>query len=162
MARSESLSQAVSLVRLPGALLLLLLLGACSHPMPGVLTLAPAGMRTTGACVSHPDGTLTMPSGSTADSPVYVDAGGVTITITAQASSATPPSRIEVWFAGTSIGSARLETTEVRPLAFHVHAGADGPTTLRIGYRTDAEADAEASAEVPPTVHLEKVVITEP
>jgi hypothetical protein len=149
-------------VRLPGALLLLLLLGACSHSLPGVLTLAPAGMRTTGACVSHPDGTLTMPSGSTADSPVYVDAGGVTITITAQASSATPPSRIEVWFADASIGNARLETTEVRSLAFHAHAGADGPTTLRIGYRTDAEADAEASAEVSPTVHLEKVVITEP
>lgn len=158
MARSESVSQAVLLVRLPGALLLLLLLGACAHPLPGVLTLAPAGMHTTGACVPHPDGTLTMPSGSTADSPVYVDAGGVTVTITAQASSATPPSHIEVWFAGTSIGSARLETTELRPLTFHVHAGADGPTTLRVGYRTDAEA----SADVPPTVHLEKVVITEP
>src|SRR2546428_14156197 len=96
------------------AVAVILACGACTHPVPGVLTLAPAGMHTTGSCVPHPDGTLSMPAGATADSTVYVDAGGATITVTAKAGAAVDPPLIEVWFAGNRVGSTRVQSAAAR------------------------------------------------
>lgn len=130
----------------------------CSHGSPGVLTLAPAGMRTTGACVSEPDGTVTMPAGATASAVVYVDAGAVTITVTGTASSLAHHPEVELWVAGDRVATLPLQSTTAQALPFHVHARSSGPTALRIAYVTDNGTDGEAL----PTLHLEKVVITEP
>ncbi len=131
---------------------------ACNQPSPGVLTLAPAGLSTTGACTKQPDGTLIMPAGATASAVVYVDAGAVTITITASAASLAHRPQVELWVAGDRVGTLALEGTAAQALPFHVHTHSSAPTALRIVYRT---AD-DAGDEPPPTLHLEKVVVTEP
>jgi hypothetical protein len=115
-------------------------------------------MHTTGACTAQADGTLTMPPGATADSMVYVDAGAVTITVTGAPSSLDHHPRIEMWFAGEKVGTVALESTEVHSLPLHVQAHASGPTPLRLGYVVEAGPHSELG----PTLHLEKVVITEP
>ncbi len=130
----------------------------CNQPVPGVLTLAPAGMRTTGACVSQRDGTLIMPAGATASAVVYVDAGTVTITVTGTPSSLAHPSQVELWVAGDRVGTLPLQEATAQALPFKIHARNSGPTALRIVY---VAADT-TGGETAPTLHLEKVVITEP
>jgi hypothetical protein len=115
-------------------------------------------MHTTGACEAQADGTLTMPPGATADSIVYVDAGAVTITVTAAPSSLEHQPRIEMWFAGEKVGAVALESTESGPLPFHVQAHASGPTELRLGFLVEAGPGDGLG----PTLHVEKVVITQP
>ncbi len=134
----------------------LALLAACTRPVPGVLTLAPAGMRKTGACTAHPDGTLSMQAGAAVDSVIYVDAGTVTITVTAAIASGDQPAPIEVWLAAHRIGGARVESTELQPYPFHAEARTSGPTALRLTF-VDQPGGSAAG-----TVHVEKVVITEP
>jgi hypothetical protein len=136
----------------------LLAASACTRPVPGVLTLAPAGMRTTGACVPHPDGTLSLPVGATADSTVYVDAGDVTITVTAKAASDTYLPVLEVWFAGSILGSMRVPLPTLQPLRFHAHARSSGPTALRITLANPPDVPAPAG----PVVDVAMIVITEP
>jgi hypothetical protein len=113
-------------------------------------------MHTTGACTPAADGTLTMPPGASAESMVYVDAGAVTITVTGAPKSLDHHPRIEMWLAGEKVGAEALESTETRSLPFHVQAHAGGPTPLRLRYAVEAGPGAG------PTLHLEKVVITEP
>jgi len=139
-------------------LLAMLLFASCTHPPPGVLTLAPAGMRTAGTCSAHPDGTLSMGAAATADATVYVDAGPVTITVTANAVSTARAAAVEVWFAGATVGRMRVSATEARPYAFHAQPRASGPTALRIGVSSEPEAAAATAA----LVDVAKVVITEP
>lgn len=131
---------------------------SCSQRSPGVLTLAPAGMRTTGACVSEPDGTLSMPAGATVSAVAYMDAGAVTITVTGTASSLAHHPEVELWVAGDRVATLPLQSTAAQALPFHVRAQSSGPTALRIAYVTDNSTAGEAV----PTLHLEKVVITEP
>src|SRR6266481_2816681 len=113
-------------------LLAVVALGACTRPVPGVLTLAPAGMRTTGTCTPHPDGTLTMQAGAAAESVVYVDTGTVTITVTAKAGAADNPPVVDVWLAGSSLGSAQIQSTEHHAYPFHALTHASGPTAIRV------------------------------
>jgi hypothetical protein len=115
-------------------------------------------MHTTGACTAQADGTLTMPPGATADSVVYVDAGAVTITVTGAPSSLEGHPRIEMWFAGEKVGAVALESTEAHSLPFRVQAHASGPTPLRLGY----VVETGPRDGLGPTLHVEKVVITEP
>jgi len=139
-------------------MIVLLLFAACTHPPPGVLTLAPAGMRTTGSCVTHPDGTLRMPADTTADSTVYVDAGTVSITVTAKAESTEHTPVVEVWLAGNTLGRARVSSTESQPFPFHAQARTSGPTALRISVSSESASPASSQA----VVDLGKIVITEP
>ena len=138
-----------------GSFAILLLLSACTRPVPGVLTLAPAGMRTTGTCTPHPDGTLTMSAGAAVESVAYVDAGAVTITVTAQSSSSESAASMELWFDGASVGTVRVQSTEATPFPFHVQARAGGPTAVRVVF-------ADPSGSISTTLRLQKVVITEP
>lgn len=139
------------------AFVLLLPLGAaCERTVPGVLTLAPAGMHATDNCVAQPDGTLTMPPGSQADAVAYVDAGTVTISVTAKASVNEPPALLELWFAGDRIGILSVERTESQPFVFHGRARRSGPTALRLAYPQPAAGHGNAALAV------EKVVITQP
>jgi len=133
-----------------------LCVSACTQPVPGVLTLAPAGMRISGTATPHPDGTLAMTDGCTAESEVYADAGTVTITITASASVPDRPASVEVWFAGTSIGSQPVPAGTRTAIAFHARSHSSGPFALRLVAHA-AGADPGAAA-----VEVEKVVITEP
>jgi hypothetical protein len=139
-------------LRLQPVLLIVLAVGGCTRPIPGILTLAPAGMHTTGTCTPHPDGTLTMQAGAAAESVVYVDAGTVTITVTAKAGAAESPPVVDVWLAGTSIGTAQIQSTEDHAYPFHGQAHASGPTAIRILFTGTSAAALE----------VEKIVITEP
>jgi hypothetical protein len=115
-------------------------------------------MHTTGACTAAADGTLTMDLGATADSTIYVDAGAVTITVTAAPSSVDDHPQIQLWLAGERIGAVALESTEPQAVRFSAQAHASGPTALRLAYVTEAgRGDRPA-----PTLHVEKVVITQP
>jgi hypothetical protein len=131
---------------------------ACRHPPVGVLTLAPAGMHTTGTCSAQPDGTLTMSPGASADSTIYVEAGAVTIAVTAAPSSLENHPQIEMWLADEKIGAATLESTEAQAVPFHMQARASGLTGVRLVYL----AETSQGDEPAPALHLEKVVITEP
>jgi hypothetical protein len=133
-----------------------LLLTACTRPVPGVLTLAPAGMRTTGSCTANPDGTLTMSPGGVADSEVYVDAGDVTVTVTAKTSAADQPASMDVWFGGSCIGTTRVQSTDFAPFPFRARARASGPAAIRIAFAGTSDAPGNA------VLHLEKIVITQP
>lgn len=135
-----------------------LLLAACNRPVAGVLTLAPGSMRTTESCTAHPDGTLTMPAGATASSEVYVDAGDVTVTVTAKVASGDHPPLMDVWFAGSSIGTTRVQSTAAAPFPFHARARASGPVAIRIAFSEEAGGNAATDA----MLHLDKVVITQP
>ena len=131
---------------------------ACRRPPAGVLTLAPAGMHTTGACTAAADGTLTMARGATADSTIYVDAGAVTITVTAAPSSVDDHPQLELWLAGERIGAVALESTEAQAVRFSAQARTSSPTALHLAYVTEAgQSDRPA-----PALHVEKVVITQP
>jgi hypothetical protein len=136
----------------------LLLASACSQPVPGVLTLAPAGMRLSGTCTPHPDGTLTMAADAIAESEAYVDAGTVTITVTAATSTTDHPMSVELWFAGTSIGSHRVPSTERIAIPFHGRTRASGPVAIRLLAHDDSPGGTAGAA----TLNVEKVVITEP
>jgi hypothetical protein len=115
-------------------------------------------MHTTGACTAAADGTLTMARGATADSTIYVDAGAVTITVTAAPTSVDDHPQIELWLAGERIGAVALESSEAQAVGFSAQARSSGPTALRLAYVTEAEqSDRPAAA-----LHLEKVVITQP
>jgi hypothetical protein len=138
--------------RSPSVLVIVLAVGACTRPIPGVLTLAPAGMHTTGACTPRPDGTLTMQAGAAAESVVYVDAGPVTLTVTAKASVVENPPVVELWLAGTSIGTASVQSTENHAYPFHGQARASGPTAVRMVFSGTSAA----------ALDVEKIVITEP
>ena len=160
MARAQPISQVRIDRRLTAAALLLLAVGCiagCRAPAAGVLTLAPAGMHTTGACSAQPDGTLIMAVGGSAEATAYVDAGPVTITVTVAAASLRP-ARIEVWLAATTAGTAVLESSQPQALTFHTRARASGPASLRLTYGTEW-ADRGESA---PTIHVEKIVVTQP
>lgn len=134
----------------------LLVVSACTQPVPGVLTLAPAGMRTTGTCTPHPNGTLTMAAPATAESEVYVDAGRVTVTVTAASADPDQPLSIELSFAGTNIGTSRVQTSQPTAFPFHAQMRASGPVAIRLAVRNDAPAPSPAMLDV------EKVVITQP
>lgn len=134
-----------------------LLVSACTQPpVPGVLTLAPAGMRISGNATPHPDGTLTMADACAAEAEVYVDAGTVTITVTASASTADRPTSIELWFAGSSIGSQPVPSGARTAVPFHARAHSSGPFALRLLAHAVGGDPGAAALEV------EKVVITEP
>ncbi len=160
MARPTPKSQARIDGRFRPATLLLaaVSLAACRPPSAGVLTLAPAGMHTTAACVAQPDGTLTMPPRASADSMAYVDAGTVTITVTAAPSSLQQRPQIEVWLADAKVGTAMLQSAGSQSIPFHARARASAVTSVRLVYLTDA-GDGESTA---PTLHVEKVVIRQP
>lgn len=136
----------------------LLFASACSQPVPGVLTLAPAGMRLSGTCTPHPDGTLTMAANASAESEAYVDAGTVTITVTAATSVTDHPMLIELWFAGTSIGSQGVPSTERVAIPFHARTRASGPVAIRLIAHDDSAGGTAGAA----TLNVEKIVITEP
>ena len=129
---------------------------ACTQPVAGVLTLAPAGMRLGGTCTRHADGTLTMAAGASAESDVYVDAGTVTITVTAAASTLDQPTSIEVWFAGASLGSQPVPSAERTAIRFHARARTSGPVAIRLVVHATAPGSTAAS----PTLEVEKIVIT--
>jgi hypothetical protein len=115
-------------------------------------------MHTTGTCTAAADGTLTMARGATANSMIYVDAGAVTITVTAAPSSVDDHPRIELWLAGERIGAVALESTEAQAVRFSAQARTSSPTALRLTYLTEAgQSDQPA-----PVLHVEKVVITQP
>jgi len=135
-----------------------LLLGACTQPGPGVLTLAPAGMRLGGTCTPHPDGTLTMAADASAESDVYVDAGTVTITVTAATGTPRQSMSLELWFGGTSIGSQSVGSIELTAIPFHARTRASGPVAIRLVAHEHSAGSAAASA----MLDVEKVVITEP
>jgi hypothetical protein len=131
---------------------------ACRRPPAGVLTLAPTGMHTTGACTAAADGTLAMAPGASADSTIYVDAGAVTVTVTAAPSSVDDHPQMELWLAGEKIGAVTPESTEDRAVRFSAQARTSGPTALRLAYVTEAgQSDRPA-----PALHVKKVVITQP
>jgi hypothetical protein len=109
-------------------------------------------MHLTGTCTPHPDGTLTMQAGAVAESVVYVDAGPVTLTVTAKAGAVENPPVVELWLAGTSIGTAPIQSTENQAHPFHGQARASGPTAVRIVFSGTSAAALE----------VEKIVITEP
>lgn len=159
MARPQPISQAGIHRRVQGAvpLFLLLFMAACRSPTAGVLTLAPAGMHTTGPCTPEPDGTLTMAAGASADATAYVEAGTVTVTVTAAPAS---PRRlaIEMWLADAKAGRAVLQSPGLQTVAFHAHARAGGPATLRLLCTLDGDDHATSA----PTIHVEKIVITQP
>lgn len=136
------------------ALCVAVLSAGCTRPPAGVLTLAPAGMRTTGACTAKVDGTLTMTGAATAESVAYVDAGPVTITVTAQSLSAEAPAPMELWFDGAKVGSFQVSAAAPNAFPFHVDARDSGPTALRI--------NLAAANNSPAAVLLQKIVITEP
>lgn len=115
-------------------------------------------MHTTGACTAAADGTLTMGRGATADSTIYVDAGAVTITVTAAPSSVDDHPQIELWLAGERIGAVALESTEAQAVRFSAQARTSSPTALRLAY----VAEAGQSDRPAPPLHVEKVVITQP
>jgi type 1 fimbria pilin len=135
-----------------------LLVSACTGPVPGVLTLAPAGMRLSGTCTPHADGTLAMAGDCSAESAIYVDAGTVTITVTAAATSATHPLSIGLWLGGTNLGTHRVESTDRVAMPFHGRASASGPLPLQLL----VHADTPSAAAPAPTLTVEKVVVTEP
>jgi len=132
-------------------------MSACTQPVPGVLTLAPAGMRISGTNTPRPDGTLAMAADCIAESEVYVDAGTVTITVTASASMPDHALTLELWFAGTSVGSRRVQSTDPTALAFHSRASASGPVAIRLVVHADPPGSTAAGM-----LEVEKVVITEP
>jgi hypothetical protein len=115
-------------------------------------------MHTTGNCTAAADGTLTMARGATADSTIYVDAGAVTITVTAAPSSVDDHPQIGLWLAGERIGAVALESTEAQAVRFSARAPTSGPTALRLAYVTEAGPSRQPT----PTLHVEKVVITQP
>ncbi len=138
-------------------LFLLLFIAACRSPTAGVVTLAPGGMHTAGPCTPEPDGTLTMAAGATADATAYVDAGDLTVTVTTAPAS---PRRlaIEVWVADAKAGMVVPQSPERQSLAFHAHARASGPTTLRLVCILHGDEHGVSA----PTIHVEKIVITQP
>src|SRR5579862_6320648 len=135
-----------------GLAVALLAVGACTQPMPGVLTLAPAGMRITGIATPRLDGTLMMADGCTAEAEMFVDAGTATITVTAAAAAADRAATLELWFAGSSIGSQAVPPGARTALAFHARAPTSGPFALRLVAHA-AGGDPSAVA-----VDVEKVV----
>jgi len=129
----------------------------CTRPVPGVLTLAPAGMTLQGTTQAQADGSLLMDPGATAESTVYVDAGGVSITITAEAAAVGRSSDLTLWFAGGAVGTVHVQGSHPQQFPFQVHARASGPTALRIVIPPPAGAEANG-----PAVHVQKIVVTEP
>ena len=103
------------------------------------------------------DGTLVMHPGATAESTVYVDAGSVRITVTAQAAPSSGPTTVELWFAGSQVGTVHLESTQAQAFPFQVQARASGPTALRVAVPSLPEAAPDN-----PALHLQKIVITQP
>lgn len=98
-----------------------------------------------------------MTAGSTADSEVYVDGGDVTVTVTANTSAAEHPALLDVRVAGSSIGTARVESIEPAPFPFHGRARASGPIALRIAF-----SQQPGSSDATDALHVEKIVITQP
>jgi len=130
---------------------------ACTRPVPGILTLAPAGMRLTGTTTPHADGTLAMSVEATAAAAVYVDAGAVTITVTAKTAADDQPVLIAVWLAGTRIGTERVQKATAASFAFHGQARSSGPTPLQIRCSADGTAASPGNA-----LEVQKVVVTQP
>jgi hypothetical protein len=81
----------------------------------------------------------------------------VTITVTASAATVDQPMSIELWFAGTSLGSQRVQSTERAALPFHARARASGPVAIRLVAHANPPGVAAAAM-----LNVEKVVITEP
>lgn len=96
-----------------------------------------------------------MSAGATAQSVAYVDAGPITITVSAQASPPESVAPMEVWFDGTKVGAVQVPGTTLTALPFHVEARASGPTALRIVFTAAAD-------KTNTTLQLQKVVVTEP
>jgi hypothetical protein len=97
-----------------------------------------------------------MSAGATADSVVYVDAGAVTIAVTAKVSAAERPLSVEIWFDGRSVGSTQVQSTSAQPLRFNAQVRKSGPKALRIAVRSASGATPADAIDV------EKIVITQP
>jgi hypothetical protein len=85
-----------------GLLMLQTLAPGCSKPPPGVLTLAPAMMSTSGASQGRPDGSLQLQSGAAAATEIYLPQGSTNLAITL-AATADAAAGLQVWFSGSRI-----------------------------------------------------------
>jgi hypothetical protein len=87
---------------LSSLLMLQALAPGCSKPPPGVLTLAPAMMSTSGATQGRPDGSLQLQSGAAAATEIYLPQGSTNLAITL-AATADVAAGLQVWFSGSPI-----------------------------------------------------------
>ncbi len=140
-----------------GAAIVLMCLG-CSPPPAGVLTLAPAGMRTKGACVANRDGTLDASFGASAESLAYMDAAPATVTITAHTLGGAASVGLGLWVDGTERGTATVSSKESAAFPLHLEPKTGGPHALRLVLAPSPDSSTGAT----PVLHIEKVVITQP
>lgn len=137
--------------------LLLACLG-CQQPTPGILTLAPAGMRFGQTARPNPDGSLNLPAGGSADTTAYAAAGALTVAVTAASLPGAAAATIALHVDGVMVGSMAVSEASATTHDFVIDAARSGPHTLRL---TVAVGDGVApSAE--PLLRLEKVVLHQP
>ncbi|MBI3786100.1 MAG: hypothetical protein HY270_22160 [Deltaproteobacteria bacterium] len=137
--------------------LLALLLGlpACSQPISGVLTLAPAGMKYSDGCTANHDGTLEMPNGARAVQLAYMEGGAATLTATVRLVATDRPATADLYVEGDRVGHLDVTSKDDKSSAFQLVIAHSGPHAIRLEvHREDQEPG--------PLVHFEKLVLTQP